>query len=211
MGQKVNPIALRLGIIKSWDSLWYADRDYADRLHQDLKIRRFVSSELAFAGISRVKIERLAKRIRIVIYVAKQGAILGKRGEEVRKVQRFVENLTSIEVAIDIVEVKKVDANAVLLSRSIAGQLEKRVSYKKAMKKALQSAMKSGALGAKVIVSGRLGGAEIARTEGCKEGCVPLHKLRADIGFGLSVAHTTYGTIGVKVWVYTEDRGRIEY
>lgn len=211
MGQKVSPIGLRLGIIRGWDSLWYADRDYADNLHQDLKIRNFVMSELSFAGVSRVKIERFAKKMQVVIFVAKPSVILSKKGGDMQKVQKFAENLTASEVSINLVEVKKVDTNATLVANSISKQIEKRISYKKAMKKALQGAMKMGSLGIKIVVSGRLDGAEIARTEGYRKGRIPLHTLRADIDFAQATACTTYGTVGVKVWVYHGDKGKMEY
>jgi small subunit ribosomal protein S3 len=212
MGQKVNPIGFRLGVIRSWDSLWYADhKAYSEYLHQDLKIREFIFKEFAKAGVSRVKIERLAKKIRVMAFVARPGIILGRKGEEAQKVQKFVEKLTTLESSINVMEVKRADINAVLVAQNIAHQIGRRVSHKKAMKRAADSAMKMGACGIKVCISGRLGGAEIARVEWQREGRVPLHTLRADIGFGYEIAHTTYGTIGVKVWVYNGDRGEIVY
>jgi small subunit ribosomal protein S3 len=211
MGQKVNPISLRLGIIRSWDSLWYADKEYGEYLHQDLKIREFVLRKLSAAGVGRVKVERLAKKVRVLIYVARPGVVLGKKGDEIQKVQKFIENFTSMEVAVDVKEIRKADSHAVLIANNIARQIEKRVSYKKAMKRAIDSAMKAGAQGVKIGVSGRLGGAEIARSEWYKEGRIPLHTLRADVCFGYAIAHTTYGTIGIKVWIYSGDKGNIEY
>ncbi len=210
MGQKVNPISLRLGIIRSWDSVWYANRNYAHDLHEDLKIRKFIMSELPTAGIGRIKIERFAKKIRILLSVARSGVVLGKRGEDVQKIQKFVEKLTSTEVSLNIIELKKIDTNSILVANSIARQIEKRVSYKKAMKRAMQSAMKVGALGVRISVAGRLGGAEIARSEWYKEGRIPLHTLRADISFGQSTANTTFGAIGIKVWIYNGDKNGIE-
>ncbi|RZI45564.1 30S ribosomal protein S3 [Rickettsiales endosymbiont of Peranema trichophorum] len=206
MGQKVNPIGLRLGIIKTWDSLWYVRNGYADKLLQDLKIRSYVSSTFAHAGVSAVRIERSNKKMKVVINTSKPGVIIGKKGADIEKVKEVIRKLSDSEVSINIVEEKRPELNAVLVAQSIAQQLEKRVVFRKAAKRAMQSALRMGAKGIKVSVAGRLGGVEIARTEWYKEGRVPLHTLRADIDYHHSEAHTTYGVIGVKVWVYKGDK-----
>ncbi len=211
MGQKVNPISLRLGITRTWDSVWYAKKDYADNLHQDLKIREFIQKALHSAGIGSIKIERLNKKLRIIISSSKPGIIVGKKGEEINKVKKFIEDLTGVEVSVNIVEIKKAELDAILIADSIAKQVEERVAYKKAMKRAIQSALKMGAQGIRINIAGRLGGAEIARTEWYKEARVPLHKLRADISFGVSSAHTTYGVIGIKVWVYLGEKRGMDF
>ena len=208
MGQKVNPISLRLGITRTWDSLWYAkNNDYAQKLHQDLKIRGAVSKMLAAAGISRVKIERpAAKKTKVVIYAARPGVVIGKKGSDIGKVKQVVEDVTHNEVSVNIIEIKKAELDANLVGLNIAQQLEKRASFKKVMKRAVQAAMRMGAKGIRINVSGRLGGAEIARMEWYREGRVPLHTLRADVDYARARANTTYGVIGIKVWIYKGDK-----
>jgi small subunit ribosomal protein S3 len=205
MGQKVNPIGLRVGIIKSWESSWYARRGYADKLHVDLKIRQLVKDKLVNAGVSSIKIEMLTKKTRIVIHASRPGMVIGKKGSDIEKLRNDVEKMTGNEVSINIVEIKKPEVDATLVAESVAQQLEKRISFRKATKRAIQSAMRMGAKGIRVNVSGRLGGAEIARTEWYREGRVPLHTLRADIDYSTAEANTTYGVIGIKVWVYKGD------
>ncbi len=204
MGQKVNPHGLRVGVIKGWDAKWYANKkNFADNLVEDNKIRKFVKKELFSAGISKVEIERAAKRVKLNIYTAKPGVIIGKGGAGIEalknKLTQFVENKN---VLINIVEVKSAEADAQLMAENIAAQLEKRISFRRAMKQTMQRAMKHGIKGVKTACSGRLGGAEIARTEHYHEGTIPLQTLRADIDYGFAEADTTYGKIGVKVWVY---------
>jgi small subunit ribosomal protein S3 len=205
MGQKANPIGLRLRIIKSWDSMWFAGKDYADKLHQDIKIRKLVKASLSNAGISKIIIERPAKKVRIVIHAARPGMVIGKKGSDIEKLKHQIESFSGSETSINIVEVRKPESDAQLVAETIAHQLEKRVAFRKAAKRAIQTAMRMGAKGIRVNVSGRLAGAEIARTEWYREGRVPLHTLRADIDYALAEAHTTYGVIGVKVWVYKGD------
>lgn len=203
MGQKVNPVGLRIGIIRDWESKWFANKkDYQDLLHEDLQIRNFVFKRLKDASVSSVDIERAANRINVIINTAKPGMVIGKGGTEVDALRNLLNALTGKRVHISISEIKVADLNAQLVADNIATQLERRVSFRRAMKQAIQRTMRSGAKGIRVQVSGRLGGAEIARTEGYSEGTVPLHTLRADIDYALSEAHTTYGRIGVKVWVY---------
>ena len=202
MGQKVNPIGLRLGINKTWESKWYAKRNYADLLHKDLAIRSYVKTKLKNAGISKVIIERAAKKAIITIHTARPGVVIGKQGVDIEKIKKHISSMTTGEIHLNIVEVRKPESDAVLIADSIASQLEKRVSFKRAMKKAIQSCMKSGGLGIRINCSGRLGGAEIARMEWYREGRVPLHTLRADIDYGVARASTTYGVIGIKVWVF---------
>ena len=204
MGQKVNPHGLRVGVIKEWDAKWYANKkNFADNLVEDNKIRKFVKKELFSAGISKVEIERAAKRVKLNIYTAKPGVIIGKGGAGIEalknKLTQFVSNKN---VLINIVEVKSAEADAQLMAENIAAQLEKRISFRRAMKQTMQRAMKHGIKGVKTACSGRLGGAEIARTEQYHEGTIPLQTLRADIDYGFAEAYTTYGKIGVKVWVY---------
>ena len=204
MGQKVNPHGLRVGVIKDWDAKWYADKkNFADNLVEDDKIRKFVKKELFSAGISKIEIERAAKRVKLNIYTAKPGVIIGKGGAGIEalknKLTSFVSNKN---VLINIVEVKNAEADAQLMAENIAAQLEKRISFRRAMKQTMQRAMKHGIKGVKTACSGRLGGAEIARTEQYHEGTIPLQTLRADIDYGFAEADTTYGKIGVKVWVY---------
>lgn len=202
MGHKTHPLGLRLGIIKDWDARWYADREYANLLHEDLKIRRFVKDRFFGAGIARVGIERAANRLKVSIHTARPGMVIGKGGTEVDKVKGELERLTGKQVAVNIVEIKQPDVEAQLVAENIAFQLERRTSFRRAMKQAIQRAMRLGAQGIKTAVSGRLGGAEIARDEWFPEGKVPLHTLRADIDYGFAEANTTYGKIGVKVWIY---------
>lgn len=202
MGQKVNPIGLRLGIVKTWLSKWYADKDYAKFLHEDLRVRKYIHNELKHAGISKVEIERAADQIRINIHTARPGIIIGTRGSEVDRIKKSVQNLTEKQVFLNIKEVKNPEIDAQLVSESVAIQLERKVSYRRAMKKALAGALRFGAKGIRISCSGRLGGAEMSRYEQYLEGRVPLHTLRADIDYGFSTARTTYGAIGVKVWIF---------
>jgi small subunit ribosomal protein S3 len=202
MGQKVSPIGLRLGINRTWDSCWISKKDYAVLLHQDFAIREYINKELAQAGISRVVIERPDKKALINIHAARPGILIGKKGADIDKLKKSIAKLTESEISINIVEVRKPEIDAKLIAEGIAQQIEKRVSFRRAMKKAIQSAMRLGAEGIRVNCSGRLGGAEIARMEWYREGRVPLHTLKSDVSFGVGVAKTTYGTCGVKVWVY---------
>lgn len=202
MGQKVNPIGLRLGINRTWDSRWYADADYAKQLHEDFKIRDLINSSLAEAGVSRVVVERPAKKARITIHCARPGFVIGKNGQEIENLKKKIQTLTGSEVFLNILDVKKPDIDATLVAKSIASQLEKRVSFRRAMKRSVQSAMRQGAEGIRINCGGRLGGAEIARTEWYREGRVPLHTLRADVDYGIATAHTTYGACGIKVWIF---------
>ena len=203
MGQKVNPHGLRVGVIKDWDSKWYADKNnYGDSLVEDYKIRKFLKKSLFSAGIAKIEIEKNDNKIRIHIYTAKPGLLIGKGGAEKDKIKANVEKLTGKNAIIDIVEVKNAEVNAQLVAENIAGQLERRISFRRAMKQVMQRAMKMGAKGIKTACSGRLGGAEIARTEQYHEGTIPLQTLRADIDYGFYEADTTYGKVGVKVWIY---------
>ena len=204
MGQKVNPHGLRVGVIKDWDSRWYANaKDFGDTLVEDYNIRKFIKSKLYLAGIPKVEIERDAKRIRINIFCAKPGMVIGKGGAEIEKLRKECEDRLGKTVVLNIVEVKRPDLNAQLVAENIASQLERRVSFRRALKQSIGRTMKEGARGIKAQVSGRLGGAEIARTEQYHEGTIPLQTIRADIDYGFAEAHTTYGRIGVKVWLYT--------
>ncbi|MDG5788110.1 30S ribosomal protein S3 [Evansella sp. AB-P1] len=202
MGQKVNPIGLRVGIIKDWESKWYADKDYADLLHEDIKVREYLEKRLKDAALSTIEIERAANRVNVTIYTAKPGMVIGKGGSEVEALRKALNQLTGKRVHININEVKTPDMDARLVADNIARQLENRISFRRAMKQAIQRTMRSGAQGIKTQVSGRLGGADIARSESYSEGTVPLHTLRADIDYGTAEADTTYGKLGVKVWVY---------
>ena len=202
MGQKVNPIGLRLGIVKTWDSRWYAGKNYADYILEDHKIRKFIKKKLYHAGISRIEIERSAKRVRLRIFTARPGIVIGKKGSEIEQLKRDLEVLISQEVLIDIQEVRKPEVDAQLMAENVALQIERRVAFRRAMKRGVSSAMRFGAQGVKIICSGRLGGAEMARTEWYKEGRVPLHTLRADIDYGFTEAKTTYGLIGIKVFIF---------
>ena len=202
MGQKVNPHGLRVGVIKDWDSKWYAEKDFADNLVEDHEIRTFLKKRLYSAGISKIEIERASDRVKIIVYTAKPGVVIGKGGAGAESLKADVTKLIGKDVNINIVEVKAISTDAQLVAEDIASQLERRISFRKAMKQCMQKAMKSGALGIKTAVSGRLGGADMARTEFYKEGTVPLQTLRADIDYGFAEADTTYGKIGVKVWIY---------
>lgn len=202
MGQKVNPKGLRIGIIRSWEGRWYADKNYGELLHEDLKIRKFVTDKLQQAGVPKVEIERAANRVKVSVHAAKPGIVIGRGGAEVENLRKALETMTGKQVAVNIVEIKKPELDAKLVAESVAQQLEKRVSFRRAMKQTVGRTMRSGAQGIKISCSGRLGGAEIARTEWYNEGKVPLHTLRADIDYGFAEANTTYGKIGVKVWIY---------
>ena len=202
MGQKVHPVGLRIGIIRDWESKWYAGKDYADLLHEDLKVREYIAKRLSDASVSKVEIERAANRINITVHTAKPGMVIGKGGTEVEALRKALNELTSKRVHINIVEIKRADLDAKLVAENIARQLENRVSFRRAQKQAIQRAMRAGAKGIKTMVSGRLGGADIARAEHYSEGTVPLHTLRADIDYAHAEADTTYGKLGVKVWIY---------
>ncbi len=202
MGQKVNPVGLRVGIIRDWESKWYADKNYAELLHEDLKIRDILKKRLADSAISNIEIERAVNRINVTIHTAKPGMVIGKGGTEVENLRQLLTNFTNKKVHINISEIKVPELNAQLVAENIAQQLERRISFRRAMKQSIQRTMRAGAKGIKTLVSGRLGGAEIARSEGYSEGTVPLHTLRADIDYGTAEAHTTYGRLGVKVWIY---------
>lgn len=202
MGQKVNPIGLRLGVNRTWDSRWFADGGYAKLLHEDLQLRKYLHKRLTQAGVARVVIERPAKRARITIHTARPGVVIGKKGADIEKLRRDLQRMTGDEVHLNIVEIRKPEIDARLVAENIAQQLERRVAFRRAMKRSVQSAMRLGALGIRVMCGGRLGGAEIARSETYREGRVPLHTLRADIDYGEATARTTYGTCGVKVWVF---------
>jgi len=202
MGNKVNPIGLRLGINRTWDSRWFAAKGYADLLHQDLALKQFLTKRLKQAGVSRIVIERPAKRARITIYTARPGVIIGKKGSDIEKLRQDLSKMTKTDVALNIVEIRKPEIDAKLVAENIAQQLERRVAFRRAMKRAVQSAIRLGAQGIRINCGGRLGGAEIARTEWYREGRVPLHTLRADIDYGEATAFTTYGACGVKVWVF---------
>lgn len=205
MGQKVHPKGLRIGIIKDWDSRWFAEKDFAKLLLEDAKIRKYIKEKLYAAGISRIEIERAANRVRITIHTAKPGIVIGRGGAEVEALRRELEKMTGRQISINIAEVKTPETDAQLVAENVAAQLEKRVSFRRAMKQAVARAMRMGAQGIKIACSGRLAGAEIARTEWYSEGKVPLHTLRADIDYGFAEANTTYGKIGVKCWIYKGD------
>ncbi|WP_062196944.1 30S ribosomal protein S3 [Massilibacterium senegalense] len=202
MGQKVNPIGLRVGFIRDWESRWFAGKDYADLLHEDLKIREYIEKRLKTASVSKVEIERASNRVNITISTAKPGMVIGKGGSEVEALRKSLNELTGKRVHINILEIKRPDLDAKLVAENVARQLENRVSFRRAMKQVIQRSMRAGAQGIKTEVSGRLGGADIARSESYSEGTVPLHTLRADIDYGTAEADTTYGKIGVKVWIY---------
>ncbi|MFN3701655.1 MAG: 30S ribosomal protein S3 [Alphaproteobacteria bacterium] len=205
MGQKINPIGLRVGINRTWDSRWYANKDYAKKLVNDLKLREFIKKELKAAGISKVIIERAAKNTRVTIYTARPGVIIGKKGADIEKLRQQLSSRAGGEVSLNIVEIRKPEVDAQLVAEGVCQQLERRVSFRRAMKRAVQSSLRFGALGIRINVSGRLGGADIARTEWYREGRVPLHTLRADLDYGFAEALTTFGIIGVKVWLYKGD------
>ena len=202
MGQKVNPHGLRVGVIKDWDSKWYAEASFADNLVEDYNIRTYLKKRLYSAGVSRIEIERASDRVKVIIYTAKPGVVIGKGGAEIEKVKAEVQKLTSKKLIVDIKEVKRPDRDAQLVAENIALQLENRVSFRRAMKSCMSRSMKSGIKGIKTAVAGRVGGADIARTEFYSEGTIPLQTLRADIDYGFAEADTTYGKLGVKVWIY---------
>ncbi len=202
MGHKINPIGLRLGITRTWDSRWYADKDYAKLLHDDIKLRGHLRGKLSQAGVSKVVIERPAKKPRVTIYAARPGVIIGKKGQDIDSLRKELSGMAKADVALNIMEIRKPEIDATLVAENIAQQLERRVAFRRAMKRAVQSAMRLGASGIKIMCSGRLGGAEIARMEQYREGRVPLHTLRADMDYGTATAMTTYGTCGVKVWIF---------
>lgn len=202
MGQKVHPFGFRLGYIKTWNSRWYAEKDYSKQLHEDLKIRKIVKKKLYHAGVSRIEIERSGTQLKVTIHTARPGIIIGRKGTEIDKLKADLETMTQSQIYINIREIKKPELDAQLVAENIATQLERRVAYRRAMKKAVASTLRLGALGIKVHCSGRLGGAEIARAEWYRDGRVPLHTLRADIDYGLAESMTTMGRIGVKVWIY---------
>ncbi len=202
MGQKVNPIGFRLGIVKTWESRWYSDKKYAEYIREDFNLRKFIKKKLYHAGISRIEIERSAKRIRLRIFTARPGIVIGKKGSEIERLKKEIEGQVSQAVMIDIQEVRKPEIDAQLVAENVAMQMERRVAFRRAMKRVVQSAMRFGAQGIKIICSGRLGGAEMARTEWYREGRVPLHTIRADIDYGVTEARTTYGAIGVKVYIF---------
>ena len=202
MGQKVNPHGLRVGVIKDWDSKWYADEQFSDYLVEDYNIRKYLKKKLFSAGVSKIEIERAADRVKVVLYTAKPGVVIGRGGAEIEITKKELSKLTGKKVLVDIKEIKKPDKDAQLVAENIALQLENRVSFRRAMKSCMSRAMKSGALGIKTACSGRLGGADMARTEFYSEGTIPLQTLRADIDYGFAEADTTYGKVGVKVWIY---------
>ena len=202
MGQKVNPHGLRVGVIKDWDSKWYAEGDFADYLVEDYNIRTFLKKKLYAAGVSKIEIERASDRVKVIIYTAKPGVVIGKGGAEIEKIKAEVQKLTDKKLVVDIKEVKRPDKDAQLVAENIAAQLENRIAFRKAMKSCMGRTMKSGAQGIKCACSGRLGGADMARTEFYSEGTIPLQTLRADIDYGFAEADTTYGKVGVKTWIY---------
>ncbi len=202
MGQKVNPIGLRLGIIKSWESRWYSDKKYAEYIREDYNLRKFIKKKLYHAGISKIEIERSTKRIRLRIFTARPGIVIGKKGSEIERLKKELEGKVSQEIMIDIQEVRKPEVDAQLVAENVAMQIERRVAFRRAMKRGVTSAIRFGAQGIKIICAGRLGGAEMARTEWYREGRVPMHTLRADIDYGFIEARTTYGIIGVKVFIF---------
>src|SRR5207253_899838 len=203
MGQKVNPVGLRLGINRTWDSRWYASKaNYSKLLHEDLAIREYLKSRLAQAGVSKIIIERPAKKARVTIHTARPGVVIGKKGADIEVIRKDLSKMTGSEVALNIVEIRKPEIDATLVAENIAQQLERRVAFRRAMKRAVQAAMRLGAEGIRITCAGRLGGAEIARTEWYREGRVPLHTLRADVDYGVATAFTTFGTCGVKVWIF---------
>ena len=202
MGQKIHPHGLRLGIIKSWDAKWYAGKDFAANLHEDLKIRKFIKTKAFSAGVSKLVIERASNRVKVIIHTAKPGMIIGRGGAGIEEMKKSLKQLTGKQIDINIAEIRQPDMDAQLVAENIAAQLERRIAFRRAMKQSIQRTMRMGAKGIKVMVGGRLGGAEIARSEAARDGSIPLHTLRADIDYGTAEAHTTYGLIGVKVWIY---------
>jgi small subunit ribosomal protein S3 len=205
LGQKTHPIGIRLGIIKTWDSKWYAGKNYKDLLYEDLMIQRYIKKNLYHAGVPKVEIERTGQKVKAIIHTARPGIIIGKKGAEVEKLKKELEGMTGKELSIDIKEIRKPELDAQLVAENVALQLEKRIAFRRAMKKAVASSRRFGALGIKVMCGGRLAGAEIARSEWYREGRVPLHTFRSDIDYGMAEAKTTYGRIGVKVWIYKGD------
>jgi small subunit ribosomal protein S3 len=202
VGQKVNPHGLRLGIVKTWDAKWYADKDYAKNLHEDIKIRDMLKEKLYTSNVSKIIIERAANRVKVTIHTAKPGMVIGRGGSGIENIKKWLKALTGKIVDVNIAEIKQAELDATLVAENIAAQLEKRIAFRRAMKQSVTRTMRMGAKGIKVMVGGRLGGAEIARTESYREGSIPLHTLRADIDYGTAEAATTYGRIGVKVWIY---------
>ena len=202
MGQKVNPHGMRVGVIKDWNSRWYAEADFADNLVEDNKIRTYVKKRLYSAGVSKIEIERASDRVKVIVHTAKPGVVIGKGGAEIEKLKAEIQKMTEKKLFVDIKEIKRPDREAQLVAESIAQQLENRVSFRRAMKSTMSRSMKAGVMGIKTAVSGRLGGADIARTEFYSEGTIPLQTLRADIDYGFAEADTTYGKLGVKVWIY---------
>ncbi len=206
MGQKTNPIGLRLGIIKPWESMWFSEKEYSRLLQEDINLRKFLQKKLSSAGISKIVIERPAKLAKITVHTSRPGVIIGKKGSDIEKLKKSISKIVSGDVSINIVEIKKPELDSQLVADNIAQQLERRIAFRRAMKRAVQSAMRLGAKGIRVNCSGRLGGAEIARTEWYREGRVPLHTLRAEIDYGVSRANTTYGICGVKVWIFKGEK-----
>ncbi len=212
MGHKVHPIGLRLGIIKDWTSKWYADsKHYADYLHTDLKVREYLRQKLSNASVSRIQIERPANNARIIIHTARPGIVIGKKGEDIDRLRKEISLMMGAPVSINVEEIRKPELDAYLVAESVAQQIERRIMFRRAMKRAVTNTMRLGALGMKINVSGRLNGAEIARTEWYREGRVPLHTLRADIDYGLAEAKTTYGIVGVKVWIFKGEKFGMQY
>ncbi len=206
MGQKVHPHGFRLGITRTWDSRWYSEKDYGNFLIEDLKLRNFVKNRLSQASVSRIEIERAAGKIRLIIHTARPGIVIGPKGSEIEKLRKELMGVTSKDVVVDIKEVRKPEIDAQLVAENVAHQLERRIAFRRAMKKSVTSALKSGAKGIRIATAGRLGGAEMARREWYREGRVPLHTLRADIDYGFAEASTTYGVIGVKVWIFKGEK-----
>ena len=202
MGQKVNPIGLRVGINRTWDSRWFASRDFANLLHEDLKLKKYLTERLGQAGVSRIVIERPAKKARVTIHTARPGVVIGKKGADIDKLRKHISKMTDSEVIINILEIRKPEVDSKLVAQGIADQLERRVAFRRAMKRAVQSALRLGAEGIKITCGGRLGGAEIARVEWYREGRVPLHTLRANVDYAEATAHTAYGVCGIKVWIF---------
>jgi small subunit ribosomal protein S3 len=205
LGQKTHPTGIRLGIIKTWDSKWFAKKNYSEMLHEDLAVKKYIKANLSHAGVPKVEIERTGQKMKATIHTARPGIIIGKKGAEVEKLKKALEKLTDKEMSIDIKEIRKPELDAQLVAENIAMQLEKRIMFRRAMKKAVQSSVRFGAQGIKIMCGGRLGGAEIARSEWYREGRVPLHTFRSDIDYGVAEAKTTYGRIGIKVWIYKGD------
>jgi small subunit ribosomal protein S3 len=202
VGQKVNPHGLRIGIIRTWDAKWYADKEYATNLHEDIKMRKLIKKKLFAAGVSRIEIERSLNRVKVTVHTAKPGMVIGRGGSGIEDLKQTLKKLTGKTIDVNVAEIKQAELDSTLVAENIAAQLVKRIAFRRAMKQSVMRTMRMGAKGIKVMVGGRLGGAEIARTESYREGSIPLHTLRADIDYGTAEAHTTYGVIGVKVWIY---------